>query len=1312
MMKALILLYTLCCGFVVYANSNIQMYVSPLYINRGMNPSTIYDIYQDEFGIVWFATQHGLVRYDGTRMQNMGKLYECIPDAEEVIRSVTGNYRGNLYLETRAGIIEYSLEKETFRKIIPNSNCFYYTDSCLWVGYQNHVYQWRAGEYVKYCSLPEKRASIDCIIQTSQGNTWVGTRNHGVFMISRDKSISRFLTNVTQVQQLLQDNGRRIWIGTRRNGLYRIDPNGSVHEFKHSEAEQHSLSSNIIRSLCEDDVGNIWIATFNGLMRYDQLEEHFTGYEFIDENTYSLNDASIYCLMKDRQGYIWSGTFHGKINCFHPQQNSLSYFFVPEREPLTPNRPAVFGQMVEDNSGNLYLAAERDGLYFFNKLTRKLTRLDIEENVQSLYYDKQQDQIWIGTLLHGLKMRDLKTHQTHSFTREILHNNSIREIVPYNDSLLLATHNRISLFDPQTGINSVLKPFNRLDDPLPITTFMLDSQKQLWMASRDHLYCYNLQTKKWKEIEIHPSENINVNKLIESRQGDIFVGTSRHGIYRKPQADTLFTPFLECTQQTINVIDMREDRTGGLLIAANNGLLYVTPQGRRITIDRSRFLSTFRFGRNCLFIDRHNTIYLGGINMVGCFPLNLIRENRLSYEVGISELTVGGNPIPGIGYITKIKLGYDQHTLNIKAYTNNYASLFTCGIEYKLEPFDKTYRHANSLNEISYTNLSPNHYVLYLKGDMINSDGSYPERQLAIIITPPFYRTTIAYCLYVLLLALLLYEAYQVIMLRSSLKVEQQQKRNAEQLNQSKLRFFTNISHEFKTPLTLVSNQVELLMHNHKFSPRLNARLLSIWRNVTRLNLLITELMEFRKQEQGFTTPKVSLYNLSALVCDVTDSFKEYAQTRQINLNCFPQVSNVTFYFDKQLIEKVLFNLLSNAFKFTPAGGCIRVQLTATATEAIVDISDTGVGIDAKELTNIFDRFYQTDTICFTNNIGTGIGLAYAKSIVEAHQGHITVKSIKGKGSCFTVHLPTQIHYQDKQIEACLPDSKEADDVLITTYPTEQSQDLSAETLQSPADEAQEGDTVLPKLLIVEDNRELLHLLVEVFASQYRIDSAENGRIGYEKAMEAACDIIICDVVMPEMSGVELCRKVKNNLKTSHIPIILLTSQAAFEYITEGLKSGADDYISKPFSIRHLMIRCNNLINLRRTLQQKYAHDIHPDTSGLALSPLDRKLLNDSIQLIHENMDNPLFSIDFLSQSVGMGRTKYFAKMKAITGMTPNEFILNAKLKMACHSIEQEPALSITELSERLGFNNTSYFIRCFKHFTGMTPHRYKQQKK
>lgn len=1289
--------------------------------NEGMHQSTIYSIYQDEFGLMWFGTKNGLYNYDGNRTQHIDKIYKDVPFAEELIRKVCGDKKGKLYLDTRTGIIEYDIRSDAFRRIIPAANCIYYGKNTLWVCIRNTIYQWKNDSLTTYFSLPDKKASIDCMLETPHGDLYTGTREHGIYRIEKDLTVKNLLPEVRQIRQLLQDSEQIVWVATRRGGLYKIDRKNCIVNYRHQPEATDCISSNIIRSLCEDNSGNLWIATFNGLNKYIREEDKFVPFEFINENAYTLNDESIYCLTKDSQGSIWIGSFFGEINFFHPEYEAFSYHFAGENKQLAQN--VIFGETVEDKDGNLWICAERGGIFRYNPQLRKLTPFSQENgisyNVQTLYLDKEKNNLWIGTLLEGLKRLDLRTHQLVSFQKNTLINNSIRKIIPYKNNLILATHTGVGLFDRVTHQCINLTSGNPTLKDKAVTTLLLDRKERLWIAAGNDLFRYGLSDKKWENIRINSDslacENVVVNKIYENSNGDIWIATSRHGLYVQRKGETVFTCINKQKGLIDNsVIDMAEDNRGNMLIVTGNGLSYLKSENDIVNISRNKFISFFNFTANSMFIDSHNRVFLGGINILCEFPVEKIFTRPQDYSVNLSELYIDGEKVmtgkkekilpQSLLYAGKITFPAQTGSFCLHAFTTNYAPALKCGIRYKLEPLDKDWKQANSLNEITYTNLSPGKYTLLMQGDTKLPSGNYPERTLDIVIKAPFYRTPLAYILYVLVVMFLLYEGYQVLMLRSSLKLEKAQKKQIEELNQIKLRFFTNISHEFKTPLTLIFNQVELMLQSKGLPPKLYNRLLSIWKNTTRMNKLIAELLEFRKQEQGFLPLRVSYGNLIALINDICLSFKDYAHSRKITLNIIMQEEEIGFYFDKQQIEKAIFNLLSNAFKFTPAEGSITVSVRKGENRAYIDIADTGTGINQEELDKIFLRFYQTENVSYTHKSGTGIGLAFTKNIVEAHKGAITVKSRKGIGSCFTVELPLDVAYDVSCIKEEVP-------FIEKDIQTKPENTVNTDFINEQIEEQEKAQTRNSRILIVEDNEEVRTLLVNVFEPLYRVETAGNGKEGYEKVLAFLPDIIVSDVVMPEMSGTELCRKVKTNIETSHIPVVLLTSQAASEYVMEGLKIGADDYITKPFSIKQLIVRCNNLVNSRKVLQQKFTRQTDTSSELIATTSLDQEIIENSIRLIRDNLTNPVFTIDFLAQQLGIGRTKYFSKIKAITGLTPNEFITNTKLKFAFEMLREHPDISMNELAFQLGFSSTSHFIKLFKEFSGMTPTQYKQKK-
>lgn len=642
-----------------------------------------------------------------------------------------------------------------------------------------------------------------------------------------------------------------------------------------------------------------------------------------------------------------------------------------------------------------------------------------------------------------------------------------------------------------------------------------------------------------------------------------------------------------------------------------------------------------------------------------------------------------------------ITLNSDYSVFSIEFATTNYIPANKDKIIYKLEGFSQDWVNTNGQQIITYTNLNPGKYTLIIKAGEPDEE-NVPETRLSIQILPPFYKTTYAYLAYIILGIIILYfiiRSYNSrIKLQESLKYEQKHIKDVEELNQSKLRFFTNISHEFRTPLTLIVGQMEMLMQIEPFTPKVYNKLLSIYKNSLQMRGLITELLDFRKQEQGHMTIRVSEHNIVDSLNENYLLFHEYAVTRQVNLLFKKEIEDLTVWYDTNQFQKVVNNLISNAFKHTKPDDTISISIRKSNENAIFEVDDTGDGIDAKDINQIFNRFYQTDNV----SSGTGIGLALVKGIIELHQGTISVKSEKGKGTTFTVSLKLgKEHFNEDQIIE-QEDSIERSDILLT-----ETEDYSSDQAFYPSIEG-------AKMLIVEDNDSLREMLIGMFKPFYIILSASDGEEGLEMVRKEMPNIILSDVLMPKMSGVELCKQVKSNIETCHIPVVLLTARTAIEHTIEGLQNGADDYITKPFNINILISRCNNLVNSRVILQEKFSQQPQMTPLMLATNRLDKDFIDKVMNVVEENISNPDFNIDILADTLGIARTNIYAKIKAITGQTPNKFILTIKLKKAAFLLKNNPELRISDISDITGFTTSGYFGKCFKETYHMTPLAYR----
>ena len=585
---------------------------------------------------------------------------------------------------------------------------------------------------------------------------------------------------------------------------------------------------------------------------------------------------------------------------------------------------------------------------------------------------------------------------------------------------------------------------------------------------------------------------------------------------------------------------------------------------------------------------------------------------------------------------------------------------------------------------------------------------------LNIHVSAPFYATIWAYLFYVLCLTALMvafvrFKTRQAA-LRSSLEFERKEKERIEELNQVKLRFFTNISHEFRTPLTLILGQIEVLMQMDLGTTVYN-RIQRIYKNAWHMRNLISELLDFRKQEQGYLKLRVEEQNLVTFTRQIYMCFYEYAQKKEITYRFDSVEETISVWFDPIQLQKVIFNLLSNAFKYTSNKGNITVEVRKVASQAVVSVCDTGIGIPVEHISKIFDRFYQTDNASSSSSftLGTGIGLALAKGIMNMHHGKIEVESTVGEGTKFILSLPLgNRHFSDE--EMAVTEGRES--LIIPEASVSSYGQLMAEEIKEPESQKNMDEEDKPTILLVDDNTELLSMLEDIFLPMYNVYTACNGREGLEMAQQIQPDLIVSDVIMPEMSGKDLCYKIKTNVELSHISVVLLTAQTSVEYVVEGLMFGADDYITKPFNIKVLVARCNNLIKNKKRLIAHYAGKIITESPvAEAINEKDKELLTKCVNIVRENFENPDFDVTALASELCMGRSKLYMQFKQMTGLTPNEFILKVKLDEAMSLLTEHPELNITEISVRLGFSSPRYFSKSFKAFFGIAPQGVRSRK-
>ncbi|AVM52982.1 signal transduction histidine kinase [Bacteroides zoogleoformans] len=1340
MRKFTILLLTILWSMVAIALQGQNISFNHLTTDDGLSQFSVNSLYIDEGGVLWIGTREGLNRYDGKEIQTY-KLRKNDPYSlfcNTVLR-LTGNENGKIYLLCTEGVAEFNLATRRFTTLLQgNINSIYYKNA-LFIGKKNEIYRYneQTGNFDLYYQVPAGGIDIFCM-HIDRNHLWIGTTNDGVYRLNlTDKTLAHPIPagNITSIYC---DSRNELWIGSWEEGLHHVKTDGTIETFAYDSKNPHSLSSNFVRACCEDNQGNIWIGTFNGLNRYDKSTGTFQNHTAGDERSEGLTHSSIWCIVKDNQGTLWLGTYFGGVNYFNPEYDIYNRYTYSPIEKKGLSNPVV-GRTVEDKYGNLWIGTEGGGLNHYDRFTHEFKWFRpggpnsiSQNNVKALYYDPSKEIIWIGTHLGGLNKLDIRSgrfthYRTNPGNTESLPSDIIRDIAPYRDSLIVATQNGICLFNPADGkCRQLFKDSKEGRSIKMVADITFDDKGTLWIAATgEGVFSYRFdsgQLTNYRHDSAHPHSisNNNVNNIMQDSKGNLWFATSGSGLDLYHPSSNDFENFDQEQNGLASdcIYEVCQSPTSGqLLIITNEGFSIFDQNSRRFrNYSAENGFPLTSVNENALCVTRDGEIFLGGTQGMISFHETELNFTPKPYNIILSRLIVNGDEIQvgdetgilekALSCTREITLNADQSMFSIEFATSNYVAANKDDIIYKLEGFSNDWNSTRGLNNITYTNLNAGTYTLLIKPSG-KDESLCPQVSLTIRVLPPYYKTPLAYLLYLLVTGGLLWylvRTYKTrIKLRESLKYEQKHIRDVETLNQSKLRFFTNISHEFRTPLTLIVAQVETLMQLQNFTPGIYNKVLSIYKNSIQLRELITELLDFRKQEQGHMKIKVSPHNIVDFLYENYLLFLEYASTKQIDFLFEKETDEMEVWYDQKQMQKVINNLLSNAFKHTKAEGCITLSIRSEENLIVIRVTDTGSGIDTDKVDKIFDRFYQIDPTDSTDadKTGTGIGLALTKGIVELHHGSIRVESEPGKGASFIVSLQRGNAQFDEEQISNNPDSVQQ----IETSLPENDAFLKAEIEENVPNKRLPDATIL----IVEDNESIRQMLAALFKPFYEVLTAADGEEGLELVQNHMPHIVVSDVVMPRMSGTELCKRIKSDFNTCHIPVVLLTARTAIEQNIEGLRIGADDYITKPFNTGLLISRCNNLVNSRILLQEKFSKQPQATARMLATNPIDKEILDRATAIIEQHLDDTSFNVNVFAREMMMARTNLFTKLKAITGQTPNDFILTIRLKKGALMLRNNPELNVTEISDKIGFSSPRYFSKCFKEVYQVSPLVYRK---
>lgn len=1331
-----------CFHLNIKANDDIYFY--RLGAKDGLSQVNIMSIYQDEFGAMWFGSTEGLNRYNGREMEVFRPSRDGAGLSQNTIYQICGNKAGAIYLRDEWDLVRYDIYKQRFENIRQGSvNAIAYEYNMLWVVLGTTIMQYdeHSGKLEEYVSLNKNITSITSVCPAKDGTVWIGT-SRGLYSISGKKPEGQNLViGKIRVSSIYQDSGENLWIGTYQDGAYKIDPSGNITNYRHQYGI-NTISNDQVRDFEEDNSGNIWVATFYGLNMFNAETGQWKQYTSNDNLLHSLSHSSVFSLCRDKQGTMWVGTYFGGVNYFNPDADIFHFYEPKSTIPNYLSFPYV-GKMVEDKHGNLWVCTEGGALNCLNLETRQFSRYALESkletvtgyNQKSVWYREDKDLLYIGIHNGGLAIFDIKTKSSRILTPtdspRSSPNNTINRMQYHDGWLYLLTQTGLVKMDMETE-----RFFRMSQDPIVgkilstgvgAASFFIDSKDWLWVLRFSGLLAINMKTGEWKEF-IHDSANersigrFGIVDIFENSKGELFFATTGSGIFKYNPDTADFDNYTEEKNGLLSnyCYNISETPSGNLILLHNKGFALFDPENP----DKDLFRSSsdfpvvgFNIG-NTGDVTRDKEIFIGGINGLVSFRESDLDRIDKDYTLYFDKLFINNKQVypddqfrvlkEALPLCPQIELKYDQNNITIEFATSNYLRAMTRDYEYKLDGFDEDWLPTET-KMISYTNLNAGTYTLLVREASGFGEKNGKVHALSINIRPPFYLTAVAFLIYGILILLAIAGVFRFYLWRTKMKTtlefERKDKERIEELNRTKLRFFTNVSHEFRTPLTLIVGQVETLLIQGGLSSKVYNKLTKIHKNTNHLLNLISELLDFRKQEQGFYKLNIKHVELIAYIREIYDSFLDYAVKRHIKyrIDCIDEEIHV--YIDPVHFRKAIYNLLSNAFKYTSSGGEITLKIRQQGSEVRIQIIDNGIGIPSESLNKIFERFYQLEYRSSGLTLGTGIGLALTNEIVSSHKGKISVESTLNEGSIFTITLKQGTsHFSEEELSY-------EDTNLGTGLKEIEIQDLDSydPTLVEENVDIDEGK---PTVLIVDDNESLLELLTESLSAYYNVYTAVNGREGLELIYKIQPDLVISDIMMPELSGKELCYRMKNNIVTSHIPIILLTAQTSDSRIIDGYMFGADAYITKPFNIKVLISRCKNLIKNRQLLYRKFADQEENVIPFNASAEQDQALIDKAIKIIRDNFSNPEFDMNKLGTELGMGRSKLYPKIKEITGFTPNELTLNLKLQEAAGLLDGKPHMNVSEIAFELGFSSTKYFTKCFKTFYGVVPQDWRKRNK
>jgi signal transduction histidine kinase/ligand-binding sensor domain-containing protein/AraC-like DNA-binding protein len=1321
-------------------------------VENGLSNSTIECIFQDHRGFIWFGSRDGLNKYDGNQISIFRHDQTANSISDNYIRCIYEDKNRVLWIGTADGLNRFNAAQNNFtryKSTVKNASntvtSIKEINGQMWIatyGGGLNLLDAQRNAFSPYgpTSPQTKKNNINDIYGDA-ATIWMAT-DAGLQSLNlktgSNRSIPALESYTIRVIKKAEDG--YFWLATEESGLLKFDPKGNtLKSYRHQEKNNNSLGSDLVRAIAFDQQHKIWLGSINGgLDHFDSITEKFNHYQNEPGNALSLSQRTVSALFVDRQGNLWVGTHRGGVNLYSPQAEKFAlYRQEPNKNSLSYNDVRAFH---EAENGQIYIGTDGGGLDIYDRNTKHFTHHRYNPfDPKSIGADAvldiaktQRGTLLVGTWGGGLNI--MNADQT--FTRYVHRANDATSLSSdYVQKSFEDSEQHIWIGTYYGGLNRFdlkTKTFERLATGASgsklignnIVAINEDRFKNLWIGTDDGgLNCYNLKTKVFTHYFMEGGKAPDLRVIFVDRSGQLWIGQA--GLYLFDRNKNKFLRFTDKAGLSSEFIKgMTEDEQGNFWISTSNGLTKFDPKRKQYkTYNTGDGLQGLEFEANSYLKTKNGEMFFGGINGFNSFYPANIKINRFVPPVYLTEFQIFNQTITpqtadtpldqDISFTKTLRLNHDQASLSFRFAALNYVSSENNSYAYKLEGEDENWINIGNNRQAFYTNLDPGTYTFRVR--VANNDNVWNNvcTTIKVIITPPFWAT---WWFRMLAITLVIYLIYLALNFKRNLELRELEEAKREEIHQTQLQFFTNISHEFRTPLSLILGPIERLLKEDK-QGSFQSYYHTIHRNANRLLKLINELMDFRKTASGALKLNVINGNLGLFIDEIAEEFSEMATDKELKFKVTKAALPEETWFDRQIIEKIILNLINNAIKYTKPGGELTLEvltslnalhpLYANELEVKSDyqgkayvyfrVIDTGIGISKESIPHLFERYYRITE----SHLGSGVGLAFVKSLTLLHKGLIKVSSERNQGTEIIVGIPcgrADYTLEEQFTPQASPGGTRLESI---SYGGEHA------AIQVVLKEKNYVATT-KRLLIVDDNDELRTFLKEALAEYYQISEAIDGISGLAQARKELPDLIISDVMMPGMDGTEFCSAIKEDLETSHIPFLMLTAKNSLEAEIEGTESGADLYFSKPIHINLLLASIKNLLDQREKLKEHYLK--HKDTplKELAHSEKDKAFIQKLLAIIDAQMINPEMDIDYLCREMGMSRTKLYQKIKSITGQSIGEFVRSARLRKAVEIMKNEDVL-MTEVMYRIGIQTQSYFTKAFKKEFGVTPTAYIQ---